>query len=428
VGVCPICKSPADVGRESIGDFTQYDCPRCGPYQITGSAKAMLPARLESDEAKARARLSHAVRVMGDAMPGDDWPEINSVNLDELVRKPLPSIERQTINLLRWAAKELGDDQLGVVELPDENYLAGIVGTIDASRADDLMSLARDEGMIELVPNNCISVTRMGWKAIEPVIATEEVKPKVAEAEKTSDVPKVVKAHCNRCRGDRNAFVRATHTVSGSDGEVSWSDTYDVLECCGCGDMNVRHEHWFSEWDSIEQDSLGNMYMQHGVKTTYWPPPMKRQKPEWSGDISDDVLRTLFDELYVGLASDLLVLSTIGARTLFDRASFLQVGDPPGGFAGKMQAMLDAGQISANEKEILEAMTDAGNASAHRGYSPTFEQLTSIVNILENYIERTYVLAEAADALRKSTPARPPSDKASEDVAVARDHSVAKSP
>jgi Domain of unknown function (DUF4145) len=153
------------------------------------------------------------------------------------------------------------------------------------------------------------------------------------------------------------------------------------------------------------------MYMEHGIKTTYWPPPIKRQKPEWSSEISDEVLRTLFDELYVALASDLLVLSTIGARTLFDRASFLQVGDPPGGFAGKMQAMQDAGHISAKEKDILEAMTDAGSASAHRGYSPTFKQLTAIVDILENYVERAFVLGDAADALRRSTPVRPPRKK-----------------
>ena len=62
---------------------------------------------------------------------------------------------------------------------------------------------------------------------------------------------------------------RSDHGISDGDGEVSWGDTYDVLECCGCGEMNVRHEHWFSEWDSIEQDSRGNTYMKPGIKTTY---------------------------------------------------------------------------------------------------------------------------------------------------------------
>ncbi len=89
----------------------------------------------------------------------------------------------------------------------------------------------------------------------------------------------------------------------------------------------------------------------------------------------------------------------------------MQVGDPPGGFAGKMQEMQDAGHISDKEKDSLEAMTDAGNASAHRGYSPTFDQLTAIVDILENYIERTFILGAATDALKQSTPPRPPQKK-----------------
>ena len=371
----------------------------------------MLPSRFETDEAKSRARLSHAIRLMVNAAPQDEWPEINSVNLDELVKKPLPSIERQTINLLRWAAKQLGDDQLGAVELPSEDHLAGIIGTIDADRADDLVSLGKVDGLIELVPDNGISITQKGWKHLEPVEIVKEAKVPVSTQPTPVEEPKVVRAHCNRCNGERNAFVRATHDANGGDGVVDWGSTYDILECCGCQSVNFRREQWCSEWNSIELDSHGNMYEEANIKTTYWPPPIKRKKPKWSSKIPDEVLRTLFDELYVALASDLLVLSTIGARTLFDRASFLQVGDPPGGFAGKMQAMLGAGHISASDKNILEAMTDAGSASAHRGYSPTFEQLTAIVDILENYVERAFILSHAADALKRSTPARPPRKK-----------------
>jgi hypothetical protein len=211
MGICPICKCTADVGQNSSGDFKQFDCPRCGNYQITGTALAMLPSRLEADNTKSRARLSHAIRLMVDTAPPGERPEINSVNLGELVKKPLPSIERQTVNLLRWAAKQLGDDQLGAAELPDEDHFAGIVGTIDANRANDLISLARGDGLIELVPDNCISITRQGWKHLQPVEIVKELKEPVSDQAKSIEEPKVVKAHCNRCNGERRAFVRATH-------------------------------------------------------------------------------------------------------------------------------------------------------------------------------------------------------------------------
>lgn len=395
-----------------MGDFKQFDCPRCGLYQITGTGLAMLSTRLAEDE-RAAARMSHAVRLLSESVANGKWTEITSLNLDELVKKPLPSIQNQQTNLLKWAAKSLGDDQLGTVFLPTEKTLASIIGTLDGDRANKLISLMDEEELIAKGVENRITITVKGWKALQNLgsdystFQTAEIKSQLPEE------PKLVKAPCNECKGERSAFVRATHTVNGSDGEVSWSDTYDTLECCGCHTISIRHEFWFSEWDQIGQDSIGNMTLEHGVKTRYWPPPILRPKPKWSSQITDPVLRTVFDELYVALDSDLLVLSTIGARTLFDRASFLQVGDPVGGFAEKLQVMLDEGYISANEKIILLVMTDAGNASSHRGYSPSFAQLTSIVDILESYIHRTFILPGAADALRQSIPPRGPKKKRS---------------
>jgi len=43
-----------------------------------------------------------------------DVAEINSVNLDDMLKQPLPSVERQMTNLLVWAAAQLDDDQLAL--------------------------------------------------------------------------------------------------------------------------------------------------------------------------------------------------------------------------------------------------------------------------------------------------------------------------
>ncbi len=408
---CPICMSATESGRSGTGDFKQFDCPRCGKFEITGSALAMLSSRLAEDEPKSRARMSHAIRALSDSNKSESWTEITSINLDELTKKPLPSINKQQINLLRWLAMTLDDDQLGTVELPTEKVLASIVGTLDGDRANKLVSLMETEGIITRGVGNKVMISVKGWHLVEPAAQDTSTDSKEVVMKNMVEESKVVKAHCNKCKGERSAFVRATHTVNGSDGEVNWKHTYDVLECCGCQNIFIRHEFWFSEWDEIVYDPDGTMTMQHGVQTKYWPPPIRRNKPDWSSEISDTVLRTLFDELYVALDSDLLVLSTIGARTLFDRASFLQVGDQPGGFTGKIDAMVSAGLISSAEKNILGAVTDAGNASAHRGYSPTFVQLTAIVNILENYIQRSFILSDVAEVLKESTPPRVPKKK-----------------
>ena len=58
---CPICQWAADANALSNGHV--YDCPRCGPYILTGTAEVTLPNKL-GQNTRARAVLSHAVRTM----------------------------------------------------------------------------------------------------------------------------------------------------------------------------------------------------------------------------------------------------------------------------------------------------------------------------------------------------------------------------
>lgn len=407
MGYCPICKTSANEEQPNGGDYRRVDCRKCGKYQITGTALSMLEARLAGKDKKAIARLSHATRLMASTTEAE-WPEINSVNLDDMLKCPLPPIDRQMTNLLVWVAALLDDDHLGVVELPDEEDLTGVVGTIDGRRVEDLISRAESEGLIEFVPDDCISITSRGWARLAPLPADKEQQESVTPTrEEPGKVDRTIKAHCNQCGGLTNSWVRADHTVNGSDGPISWSDTFEVLQCCGCDTLSVRHEYWFSEWDEMDYDEYGRMIMRPGTKETYFPAPTVRAKPTWSDSISDDVLRNVLDELYTALNAGLNVLASVGARTLLDRAGYLLIGDPRGGFEGKLSALESGGHISAQDKATLEAVADAGNASAHRGYTPTAARLGHIVDIIENFLHRAFVLSGAAEEIRSSTPARP---------------------
>lgn len=66
-------------------------------------------------------------------------------------------------NLLGWAAAQLGDDQLGAVELPDEEDLTAVIGTVDGQRVAELVSHTKRDRLIEYVPDDCIRITATGW-------------------------------------------------------------------------------------------------------------------------------------------------------------------------------------------------------------------------------------------------------------------------
>jgi hypothetical protein len=78
-----------------------------------------------------------------------------------------------------------------------------------------------------------------------------------------------------------------------------------------------------------------------------------------------------------------------------------------GGFEGKLSALATAGRISLSDKEALDAVADAGNASAHRGYAPEAERLNRIFDIIENFLERAFILTQAVVEIRMTTPPRP---------------------
>jgi len=413
---CPICKSRAeDHGEKDYGDKHRYNCPRCGPYEISGTAQSMLASRLMTSDT-APGRLSHALRTL--PKKDGEWFMVTSANIDELMNTPLPDVDHQTRNLLVWLAAQIGDNHLGGVRIQRPEYLAGVLGTLDEKHVRRLIQFAKKADLVANASGSELCITPKGWKTLEqnqarpaPESSLNEMTDKPVKTE--TDSPEahvenqIVKANCNKCGGIRNAFVRRSYKKSEHDEAVSWSDKIETLECCGCGDLSIRHELWFSEWDEFDNDPLtGDPVMIPGVKTTVWPAVNRRTKPNWSARLEDDALRDVLDEVYTALAEGMLILAGIGTRTLLDSAMFLKGDDPKGGFAGKLKAMVDGGKMGAHEKETILAMVDGGNAAAHKGYTPSSKTLDKVLSAAESLIKRQFIMPADAETVRKATQAQ----------------------
>jgi Domain of unknown function (DUF4145) len=191
--------------------------------------------------------------------------------------------------------------------------------------------------------------------------------------------------------------VLFTHTNSDtaeaeSYGKISWKDTYEMLGCCGCESVTLRHTHDFSE--EPEPD------------VRYYPPSVSRPKPPWRLKLKNYRLRFLVDEVYSALDNDSRRLATMGARAVLDMVLVDKVGDL-GGFSDKLKKLESDGFVGKHGREILSAALDSGNAAAHRGHQPSKEQINQIMDIIENVLQAVYVLPQAAADLKKSTLRRP---------------------
>lgn len=209
----------------------------------------------------------------------------------------------------------------------------------------------------------------------------------------------IEKCHCNACSGETNHFLLTSRVKSGSqpldeDAEyhIEWEHKWDLLECCGCEAVILRHKHWFSEWD--------------GTLTEYFPPAISRELPPWLNQLPED-LQALIKETYAALNASSRRLAVMGARTMVDMVMLEKVGDT-GGFKQKLNDLVKLGVLSQQNREYLSAALEAGNAAAHRGHAARPDEVDHVMDIVENLLQTVYVLPRASSALRAMIPPRPP--------------------
>jgi hypothetical protein len=179
--------------------------------------------------------------------------------------------------------------------------------------------------------------------------------------------------------------------------------TYTMLECRGCGAVTLRR-HVVSHDIDMEY-------------TDYYPPPVSRQAPRWQYDLPSE-FRSLLGETYTALHANSKRLVLMGGRALVDLFMNVSIGDV-GGFQQKLDKLVTEGHLSQKNKEILKAALDAGHAAAHRAHNPTVDDVTLVLDIVENLIQ-PLALKKKAEEMRKRTPKREVQQAAAADAAKPR--------
>lgn len=220
---------------------------------------------------------------------------------------------------------------------------------------------------------------------------------------------KIDMAHCNKCGGERRHEILHSETIRDSeiiDGQYSidWGDCYEMLKCCGCETVALRHQHWFSE--DMEPDG------RPVIHTNYYPPAASRREPRWLNSIDDGFneneqcyIASLLREIYSALHNDARRLAAMGTRALIEQMMIHKVGDQ-GSFVKNLGKFQSEGFISMKQKEILETILDAGHAAIHRAFHPSREDLETLIDITESLVEVVYAHSDKTKALKSRVPGR----------------------
>jgi hypothetical protein len=226
-------------------------------------------------------------------------------------------------------------------------------------------------------------------------------------------LPRVL-GHCPNCGAYRNADV-VVHYIDDYDGvygtllpvDHPWRTTYRILRCRGCERAYLQIENEVIGPIGDVDHTGGEMFRERLI--THWPVPTARKRPEWFDFLTstDLALHGLLAEVYTALDNDLAVLAAIGIRTVFDRASELLGIDSGLSFGGKLDMLAASGKIGAEERRFLADLIDVGGAAAHRGWKPAPFQLETMMDIIEAFIDRSFLLGRAVAELKKGVPPDP---------------------
>jgi hypothetical protein len=147
--------------------------------------------------------------------------------------------------------------------------------------------------------------------------------------------------------------------------------------------------------------------------TTYPLPERKDAKPDWVWSLSkiDPLLHEILTETYKARDGGLYFLASVGLRTAFDRTTTILKIDPGESIENKLQKLREREYVGATEAETLGTVADAGNAAAHRGWSPSPKHFETLLLTLERFIERTVINDKKTLAIKDDIPPRHPRPK-----------------
>jgi len=219
----------------------------------------------------------------------------------------------------------------------------------------------------------------------------------------------IVKAYCNKCCGERRHEVLHCEKTTWSEDvdeyhSIDGGDIYEMIKCCGCENVALRHQSWFSE-DTDEQG-------RPAVQTNYYPPATYRQEPKWLTElfwvlpIDGNFVGDLLKEIYVALRNDSRRLAVMGIRALIEQVMIDKVGDQ-GTFKNNLNEFETKGFISKSQRAVLEPVLEAGHAAIHRAFNPSKDDLIALIDITENIIESIYVNEKRAKEIKKNVPTKP---------------------
>ena len=183
--------------------------------------------------------------------------------------------------------------------------------------------------------------------------------------------------------------------------ELGWlvvRDDWIFSQCLGCDSLNLEIISFHSGKDSID----------HEVSRKLIPGKAQRIPEPWIFRLSSIYIEILV-EIYDAFNRKSYRLASMGLRTLLDIFIVENIGDE-GTYKKKLKKLKDEGMVNNHQLEQLNTLVEAGNASAHRGFKPSKNGTSVLIDIIEHLLKPT-TLRTDLNKLENEIPSRKKSNK-----------------
>ncbi|ATF93365.1 DUF4145 domain-containing protein [Cedecea neteri] len=220
------------------------------------------------------------------------------------------------------------------------------------------------------------------------------------------------RAECPECLGERNCIVIGETKRSWESGDrrnsMQWVTEYRLLQCKGCDTVFYHSKSWDSEDLDYDYDDAGQTVITPNYRYETYPRSLEHRPPQWIENLAaiDYQLSILLNEVYQAYYNESYILASIGLRTAFDRTSEVLNILPTLPLGKKVEKLAEDGYIGETEKSQLLIVTDAGNAAAHRAWSPTKSEFKSLLTITEDFIRRSVLRDDGIMKIAGKIPAK----------------------
>lgn len=200
---------------------------------------------------------------------------------------------------------------------------------------------------------------------------------------------------------------------------MDWGTEYRLLQCQGCDTVFFQSKSWNSEDLDYSYDNDGKTVIACNYTFDTYP-ESQEHRPQWIEEVEgvDYQLYQILCEMYQAYYKESYILASIGLRTAFDRTSEVLKILPELPLEIKVKQLAEGGFIGETEKSQLLIVTEAGNAAAHRAWSPSKSEFKSLLTITEDFIRRSVLRDESIYKLAGRIPTRQKKKKEKKNITL----------